>query len=257
MKNILTLFTRKEYKNTRVFTLQAFTLVETLVSITILTIAISGPLSVALFASSHAKDTKNKMIATWLAEENIEILRNKRDTVFIQCIHGAYRCIPENLVSGGGEKQNTREAAWKFFKFRNIYSDGSGLFSTDGNCYLGCAVDAYGVFFSLDYGYCDVLTTNTLFQKDMQNGIGGTHQIAKDGMYVCNRYANRTASVGGGDTDSDFARYLTVESLSPISNNAYDTTYKDTFRVRSYVNYKTPAGEVKTVMVEDFLNPRT
>ncbi len=249
MKTLFTFFTHRKNRH-----IPAFTLVETLVSVAILTIAISGPLSVALFASAHAKDTKNKMIATWLAEEAIEIVRNKRDTFFIACTSGQSSCTFGSVITGLPE--NVGEASWKGFKLSNIRQKdtGSGLYLFD--CYNACAYDAEGGPFNSDDGECDRLITNDFFQKGHQNAISGTHQIAKDGMYLCNVYANTTDDVGGGDRDSDFTRFLSMQVLSPLSSVSYDKNYKETIRIRSYVNYKTPSGDTKTVMVEDFLNAR-
>ncbi len=59
--------------------IQGFTIVETLVAITILMIAIAGPLVIAskgLMASLHARD---QMIASYLAQETMEFIKNKRD----------------------------------------------------------------------------------------------------------------------------------------------------------------------------------
>ncbi len=58
---------------------KGFTIVETLVAVTILMIAIAGPLSVAsrgLSASIYARD---QMTATFLAQESMEIIKNTRD----------------------------------------------------------------------------------------------------------------------------------------------------------------------------------
>lgn len=56
-----------------------FTIVETLVAITILMIAIAGPLTIAqkgLLASSYARD---QMIASFLAQDGLEYAKNVRD----------------------------------------------------------------------------------------------------------------------------------------------------------------------------------
>ncbi len=56
-----------------------FTIVETLVAITILMIAIAGPLVVATKGLTSAVYAKDQMIATFLAQESIEAIKNIRD----------------------------------------------------------------------------------------------------------------------------------------------------------------------------------
>jgi type II secretory pathway pseudopilin PulG len=58
---------------------QGFTIVETLVAITVLMIAIAGPLVVASKGLSGAAASKDQMIASYLAEESMEVVKNQRD----------------------------------------------------------------------------------------------------------------------------------------------------------------------------------
>ncbi len=56
-----------------------FTIVETLVAITILMIAIAGPLVVATKGLNSALYSKDQMIATFLAQESMEAVKHIRD----------------------------------------------------------------------------------------------------------------------------------------------------------------------------------
>lgn len=58
---------------------RGFTLVETLVAISIFSISILGLMSVLASGISGANFAKQKMLASYLAQEGIEYLRNKRD----------------------------------------------------------------------------------------------------------------------------------------------------------------------------------
>jgi type II secretory pathway pseudopilin PulG len=60
-------------------TKSGYTLVETLVAITVLMIAIAGPLTVASKALNAAQDAKNQLIASNLAQESMEYLKNWKD----------------------------------------------------------------------------------------------------------------------------------------------------------------------------------
>jgi prepilin-type N-terminal cleavage/methylation domain-containing protein len=64
---------------------KGFTLVETLVAIAIFTMSILGLMSVMAQGISDTTYAKQKIIATYLAQEGIEYVRNMRDTeVFLQ-----------------------------------------------------------------------------------------------------------------------------------------------------------------------------
>jgi len=58
---------------------QGFTIIETLVAITILMIAISGPLVVASKGSAGAVTARNQMIASYMAQESMEGIKNIKD----------------------------------------------------------------------------------------------------------------------------------------------------------------------------------
>lgn len=58
---------------------KGFTIVETLIAITVLMIAISGPLAVANKALTAAVDARNQLIATNLAQEALEFISLMKD----------------------------------------------------------------------------------------------------------------------------------------------------------------------------------
>jgi prepilin-type N-terminal cleavage/methylation domain-containing protein len=78
----------KTTKNNLLKKKEGFTLIETLVAITILLLSIIGPLDIAskgLFAAFYARD---EISAYYLAQEGIEFVRNLRDNNYLNSIKG-------------------------------------------------------------------------------------------------------------------------------------------------------------------------
>ncbi len=70
------LFNKRNITNN---TRNGFTLVETLVAVAVLMIAIAGPLSISNKALTSALYARDQSIASFLAQEEMEILKNARD----------------------------------------------------------------------------------------------------------------------------------------------------------------------------------
>ena len=74
--------------NTKKGVARGFTLIETMVAISVLVVAITAPLTLAsqsLFAAVYAKD---QTTAFYLAQEALEIVRNKRDSNMLSFMSG-------------------------------------------------------------------------------------------------------------------------------------------------------------------------
>ena len=67
---------------------KAFTLIETLVAISIFTMSILGLMSILASGISNTNYAKRKITATYLAQEGIEHVRNFRDTDVISAVDG-------------------------------------------------------------------------------------------------------------------------------------------------------------------------
>ena len=67
--------------------MKGFTLIETMVAITILTFAVSGPLFTASRAIVAAQTARDQLTALYLAQEGIEYVRMMRDNEYLTAYH--------------------------------------------------------------------------------------------------------------------------------------------------------------------------
>lgn len=93
---------------------RGFTLIEAMIGITVLIMAITGPLYVAVKSTLYARYSRDELAATYYGESVLEDIRNNRDRIFIECIYGRPTCTPIDL--GGGNYETAPEAAWRIFK---------------------------------------------------------------------------------------------------------------------------------------------
>lgn len=109
-----------------------FTIIETLVAITILMIAIAGPLTIAqksLMASIYARD---QVIASYLAQDGMEYMLNQRDISSFETwlndgVQGIKKCTelhPCVIDSyGGGFILPTTDSS-----YYDLYTEGNGIY---------------------------------------------------------------------------------------------------------------------------------
>lgn len=68
---------------------KGFTLIETLVAITVLLLSVAAPLSIAAKALFSAYYARDQITAYYLAEEAIEYIKNARDTKYLHDVFGS------------------------------------------------------------------------------------------------------------------------------------------------------------------------
>jgi type II secretory pathway pseudopilin PulG len=235
-------------------TQSGFTLIEAIVSTGLIITAIIGPLSVAVNSSSYARDTRNQVISSYLAQESVELLRFYRDTIFLRCVNGTSSCTAQDL--GSGNYEQSYEAAWRLFK--------TGLSGGGGNasCFaasnpLGCTYDIYSFLQSPGSNptlYLPSAAGCAYLARDdrKQNSATSSVTYPTDGMYLCAGNAN-------GFTPTTFTRVVKITSLPVVpatGADTYDTNYNDDLRVEVVVKYNRSNGFSKQIKVVDFIRAR-
>ncbi len=217
----------KKYKSVR-----GFTLIETLVSVLIITTVVLGPLTVASNASAYARQTKDTMTAVYLAQEALELLHHQQDSVYLDCqSQTSVNCVPLN-----GETPS--QAAWRIFRDRLGYN------SRGVSCYVsdspsGCAYDF------IDFGTDETISPT---KYSIYSSSCSTLSISPNHTYVC------LGAHGNGFKLTSFSRKVLVNSIKTFSGG--DEDYNDDLRATVTVSFKRPNGFTKNIKVVDFLHAR-
>ncbi len=229
---------------------KAFTLLETLTSIAILSLVIIGPLTVIMGSSGYARQTKDVMVATYLAEESIELLQNQYDSLYLFCKNqsGDPLCETETEEVSG-------QVAWRLFKER--------LGSVDGypSCYTsenpsGCSFD-----------YLDMTAPSTTtppryvvsgeecpFLTGVITDVGGEERDESLYTYAC---AGLPSHITGSTTNTQFTRRVLVEQV-PTFETALpqNEQYNDDLRVTAQIEFKGVNGVTQVQKIVRFFHAR-
>lgn len=215
---------------------KGFTLIETLVSTMIITLVILGPLTVASRASSYARTTKDTLIANYLAQESIELLRHQQDSVYIRCIQAINSfCTPTN-------NETPQESAWRIFKYR-LGSNPQGASCIDTDNSNGCSYDFIDMSANEDFSPTKYISTDS-----------PCHTLSLEtatGLYVC----SEAHGTGAGYTVTHFSRSVSITQLPTITGP--DQNYNDDLRVIVTISFKQPNGYTQQVKIVDFLHARS
>lgn len=159
-----------------------FTLVETLIAVAVLMIAVAGPLTIANKSLTAALYSRNQSIASYLAQEQMEFVKNIKDN-FLR--------IP--IASGGGWTNFINLLSASCLNSNN--KCGIDISGVGSNTIIKCTTPTSCLLYSSSSGYkLGSGTTNTLFTRyfyieQVLNGISDTteYQITtvvswKDGL---------------------------------------------------------------------------
>lgn len=110
---------------------QGFTLIEVLVAIFILTVGVVGVFALINQALVSSSILINRLIASYLAQEGLEIMRNIRDTNWLESAAGAWDNGFPNAPCGVQYDKNSCPAAWadEYLKINNngFYNHQNGI----------------------------------------------------------------------------------------------------------------------------------
>lgn len=213
---------------------RGFTLIETLVSTFIITMVILGPLTLASRAASYARITKDTLIATYLAQESIELLRHQQDSIYIRCVQEAGgTCVPSTTES-------IPDAAWRIFRNRLNSTSGTSCFSNENPA--GCSYDFIDMTANEDATPTKYVSTDAFCNTlSIQNSTN---------LYVCTGRGS-----GAGYTLTKFNRSISIVSIPTLGGS--EQNYNDDLRVTVTVSFRRADGFVNQLKVTDFLHARS
>lgn len=239
--------------------IKAFTLLETMVATSLLVVAIIGPVSVMLSSVTYANLSKENLTAKYLAEEAIELLQNRVDTLYVFCLKNSDEpiCIP----SAG---ETYPQVSWRIFK------DGLGTTTGMTSCINltnisnpdGCTFDYEGMLKS-------ATMTPTLYSGDVASPIvliatttpGGSYQAeVMTPLYLLQDTVvdlSRTQEIVPGSsrysivTTMEHSPSITESQSIPLGLQRYDD-FITTVRI-SYVDKR---GRTQTYSIKKMISSR-
>lgn len=231
--------------------IKAFTLIEALASIALITSIIIGPLTLMMNSIAYSRNAKDNLMSTLLAQEGVELIRNRRDSILISCLNsfntaGDSTCT-KVLVGGNGALESPGEASWRIFK-EQMSTQGSSCIVDDTN-QDGCAFDAYAFINNPLDSPVNMYSASSPACRELM-----VYEDPSDraGMYAC------PASLSSGENGrySGKWRSVKIEKINQTSPSTYDLYYSDDLKVTSHVTYTGPTGVKRTVTQIDYLRAR-
>ena len=233
---------------------RGFTLLETLVSIAILALVIVGPLSVISSSSGYARQTKDIITATYLAEEGLELVGNQYASLYIFCKKQSGDPL---CASATGETSG--QITWRVFKARFSAGDGQP------SCFLkhedGSTDNPDGCSYDFVDMTGDITSTYPVRYVSSNNTCkyitGATTPLAGGGYrysYICRGVA---AHYAGGVLDSKgFSRSVSFEQLPTFESGPMSGQYNDDLRVTVQVGFRGINGLAQNIKIIRFMHSK-
>jgi prepilin-type N-terminal cleavage/methylation domain-containing protein len=236
--------------------IQAFTLLETLVAITILALVITGPLAVIINSSSYARHAKDSMVANYLAEEAVELMQNQYDSIYTYC----KKQSEDAFCTPVGSEVSAGKIAWRLFKDR--FSDQGALHPS---CFIktdagapenpsGCSFDFIDMLSPASttptrYNASDASSvTNCAFVVPVNKNLSGG-RIAR--TFVCaNVPSHKTGSIAG----KYYTRAVLLEDILSYETGSRLERYEDDIRITVLVGYRGANGRYQVATTTRFMH---
>ena len=195
---------------------KAFTLVESLVAISILMIAIASPMTLAQKGLSTATLSKDQMIASFLAQDAIEAVKNIRDQIAVTQTSGDWL----------GDKNDVLTL------YPCVCSE-STCDPSSGDVFIFCKIDTTASIWNSASISAGVMNTDVKLK---------TFSITDP---TTNITSLRYGYIGDNGLDSKFTRYINIIK-NPSDNN------QDEAAVRVRVVWDTPQGQ-QNIDIKNFI----
>jgi hypothetical protein len=178
--------------------LKGLAMVESMLAITIIMISIMAPLTISTYTSKYSKLALNRIVGTYLAEEQLEFVVNLRKSLDIYCFNESGNCASQN----------------SFDEFTQMLSLGVGCGSQLTPCYLDEGSIVYsGISKPVFNPYTNVSSCSNLYIK--------TGDIAK---------------CSGTDIErSPFTRGLIIENIDNLTDSVSGSTVPNGVKLTSFV----------------------
>ena len=233
-------FLKKLKKNN----VEAFTLLEVLASLAIVTLVILGPISSAVNSASFARQTKDVMTSTYLAEEALEMLHYQYDSLYLQCANNQGACLVSSLAG-----ETPGEKSWRLFKERLAYNTSPYVSCFTAN---GCS-----------YDFIDLLSSTSVDPIAKYSPAGDEcRKLARVSATVGEQVINKYVCSGipshnaGPSVTTAYSRSVTVESKQAFfSDNS--PSYNDDLLITAKISFRRSNGILRTIQVVDFLHARS
>ncbi|MCA9362358.1 prepilin-type N-terminal cleavage/methylation domain-containing protein [Candidatus Kaiserbacteria bacterium] len=194
-----------------------FSLVETLVAITLLLIVITGPMVVSTSTARSTSFASEQVVAFFLAQEGVEMVQRARDDLYLQAFSTKFDSVLDN------ELNNTDQ--W------NLFADRNGTYR---NCYVATNSDGCG------------LGLNTDPDGSLKAPIDcGTNSSSCRLYYDEDGERSRYTHTASGNEETPYTRVIKLED---------DPARPDEIKVTSRVTWRTGSRrDVQESVVETYL----